>query len=192
MSRRDSGRRTTGLGRAVAAGRWVLGLAVAACGVFLMVQNGFVRSIDTEAAGWIIQWVAPGPILVNAQQTTLYWLAGMPGMAGLRITSECTSAFLVGPGLLLSGGALVTGRFSTVRVLLGTLAALAIVVLANWTRLGLIGWATSHWGLANGFAWSHTVVGSILVLIGVAAAILVFVVTITRGRRRRARHLAAF
>lgn len=170
------------IARVVAA---LVGVGMIAGGVLLMVYNVQVASVDTVVSSWLTQFVGIGGVLALPESQVLLWQIGTPDTFGLHVSAECTSAFLVGPGAILGGLLLVTGRFGVGRVVLAFLAASVVMVAANWTRLTLIAWATANWGLANGYQWSHTVVGSLIALFGVLLGIVSAVLVLVRNRAGR-------
>lgn len=163
----------------------LLGIALAACGVLLMMNHDLLRQGETILAGVIANPFTPGEMYVSAATHTFFWGMGTADMHGLRVTAECTSAFLLGPLFIVAGLVLTAGRIGTVRILVATIIASTILVLANQTRLALIAWATANWGVDEGYQWSHTVGGSIVVGIGVALALIAFLVTLSLGRNKQ-------
>lgn len=118
---------------------------------------------------------------VGATQA-FYWSSGTPEMFGLRVTAECTAAFIAGPFLLLAGAVVLGRRMQVSRVLTGTVLALGIVLLETASRLGLIAWTTFRFGIEDGYRWSHTVGGSLVSILGIIVALVVFLRVVTRGR----------
>lgn len=172
--------------------RGMLGVALAACGVIVMLNHDYLRTLETILAASLSNSVTPGDMYVAPGGHSFFWAASTPAMHGLRVTAECTSAFLLGPLLILAGLILASGRFGLVRALSATAVAGAILVLANQGRIVLIAWATAKWGVENGYQWSHTVGGSIVVGIGVALALVAFMIMLSARRKRRPTRRATF
>ncbi|GAA3875840.1 exosortase P [Leifsonia kafniensis] len=164
--------------------RALVGVALAAGGVLLMLNHALLRQTETVLAAALADAVTPGSMYVVPGSFSFFWASATPEMHGLRITPECTVAFLVGPLLILAGLILASGRFSLSRTLLATTLSAGVLVLANQARIVLIAWATAKWGVADGYQWSHTVGGSVVVGIGVALALTAFIIALTAGRRR--------
>lgn len=165
--------------------RGLLGLALAAGGVLVMLNHDRLRQLETILASAMSDGVTPGDMYVAPGAHSFFWAAATPAMVGLRVTAECTSAFLIGPLLILAGILLASGRFGAFRAISATAVAGSILVLANQGRIVLIAWATAKWGIADGYQWSHTVGGSIIVGIGVMIALGVFMIMLAAKRRVR-------
>ncbi|MGM7697991.1 hypothetical protein [Microbacterium sp. A84] len=178
--------------QAMRAIRALLGVGLAAGGVALMMSHDLLRQGETVLAGALSQSVTPGETYVAADAHAFFWASATPAMHGLRVTAECTSAFLVGPLLILAGLILASGRFGLGRMLAATGLAATVLVLANQGRLVLIAWATAKWGVADGYQWSHTVGGSLVVGLGVALALGVFIVMLAARRKQRGRRRESF
>lgn len=168
--------------------RAVVGLALAAAGVLVMINHDILRRFETIVAAALSSGVTPGESYVAPGGYSFFWAAATPQMHGLRVTIECTSAFLLGPLLIVAGLVVAGGRFGLFRALSATGVAAVILVLANQGRLVLIAWATAGWGVAEGYQWSHTVGGSLVVGVGVALALVAFMVMMSAHRRQRGRH----
>jgi exosortase/archaeosortase family protein len=181
------------------AARMLMGMGILAAGVLVMVNHPLLREAETALAGALADFVTPGSTYVVPGWHTFFLAAGTPAMHGLRITVECTAAFLIGPLLIVAGLVLASGRFGVRRTLAATLLAGGVLMAANQARLMLIAWATAEWGVADGYQWSHTVGGSAVVAIGAGLALTAFLLVLAAGRsrpaggkrpRRRATHRA--
>lgn len=166
--------------------RGLLGLALVAGGVVVMLNHDRLRTLETILAASLSSSVTPGDMYVAPGGHSFFWAAATPAMHGLRVTAECTSAFLVGPLLILAGLILASGRFGLLRALSATAVAGGILVLANQGRIVLIAWATAKWGVADGYQWSHTVGGSVVVGVGVMLALVAFMIMLSVRRKRTA------
>jgi exosortase/archaeosortase family protein len=104
---------------------------------------------------------------------------------GLVVTGLCSSAVLIAPVLALSGLLFLTGRIAVPRLARAAAFALLIVVVSNGLRFLMIAGAQQAWG-EQGFSIMHHFVGSFVVIIGFAAAVIVLVSAGRTGRGRRA------
>jgi len=183
------GRAAAPMGRASRIAAFVVGFALFGSGIMIINFHRAVASIDATAVGWILQFIDIGEILVVSQNQAVYWAAGLPTMMGVQVTTECTSAFLVGPAMIVGGLIGLTGRFGAIRTLVAILFASIVVVAANWTRITLIAWATASFGIEGGYSWSHTIVGSLIALAGVLLGLVGGVILLMReaGPARSAR-----
>lgn len=178
-------RSTTASGWARRATRALLGLALGGAGVVVMLNHTLLRTFETIAASVLADGVTPGDMYVAPGGQSFFWAAATPTMHGLNVTVECTSAFLLGPLLILAGLILMSGRFGVARSLTATAIAAAMLFLANQGRLVLIAWATARWGVGDGYQWSHTVGGSVVVGAGVALALTGFMLVLAARRKKR-------
>ncbi len=87
-------------------------------------------------------------------------------------------SFLVGSAILAS----VAPRFRLRRILTALAVAGLLAVFVNVVRVVFIIFASSEWGQAVGFGLSHEYVGSTLTVFGVAAALLVYLLLLSRDR----------
>lgn len=165
--------------------RGLLGLGLAAGGVLLMLNHELLRQYETALASTLAGAVTPGESYAAPAAYSFFWSANTPEMHGLRVTAECTAAFLLGPLFIVAGFILASGRFSVVRALTATGIAGAVLLFANQGRLVLIAWATAKWGVEEGYQWSHTVGGSLVVGAGVALALIAFLLVLAAHRRTR-------
>jgi exosortase/archaeosortase family protein len=91
----------------------------------------------------------------------------------VRVTTECSSAPILGLILIITA-ALLTGRVHEVgRVLLAVLASAGLFFVLNLARLMTICWAFSRYG-QTGFRVTHIYLGSIISLVGLIACLVVY------------------
>lgn len=160
----------------------VLVLAAAA----LVVGHRAYRTAEMILAGGLIRLFTSDGVYVAAQRQTVYFGLGGDTPFGLRMSPECTSAFLLLP-LLLVGAVMVVLRPNITGQVLGALGiSLAALVVVNQVRLlmlvGLIDWL----GTDRGYYLGHTMFGSLISVFGGAAALVLFVWLATRSRRKEA------
>ncbi|SDG23537.1 exosortase/archaeosortase family protein [Lentzea fradiae] len=155
----------------------VLLLALAAG---LVLAHGLYRAAEISVSGAILDVVSSYGVHVVPGRQTVYFGLGSDTPLGLRMTPECTSAFLVLP-LVVVGAVMIALRprvQSRVLAALGV-AALAVVVvnqLRVLTLAGLVRWL----GVDTGYHWGHTLLGSMVSVLGGAAALVTFVWLATR------------
>lgn len=99
---------------------------------------------------------------------------------GLTLELACSIILLLVPLLLISATLMATGRASLRRVVTLTLLAGLMLIVINQIRCLMIVSATRTWG-DMGFGWFHTVIGSFVVLIGLAATLFQYFRLIGRG-----------
>ncbi|MEV0894090.1 hypothetical protein [Promicromonospora sp. NPDC050262] len=139
-------------------------------------------------AAWTA-WVLGGPLERPSRTLTtepVFLYQQVPGddgsWAGLAVTTACTAAFYVGGVLVVGGLLLLSRRNSVPRVLAAASAAVALLATVNTARMILIAEAQARWG-AQGFGWTHTVVGSFLMVVtlGVCAVLFARLGLLRRG-----------
>lgn len=156
-------------------------LAVTAAG--LVVFHGIYRTAEILLAGVVVRAATSSGVEVVGARQTIYFGLGSPIPFGLRMTPECTSAFLLVP-LLLVGAVMVMLRPAvTRRVAVALLIAAAVVIAVNQLRVltlvGLINWL----GTERGYYWGHTFFGSMVSVFGGALALVLFVWLSTRSSK---------
>ena len=157
----------------------VVALVVAAAG--LVVAHRAYRTAEIVLAGSLLDVLGSDGVEVVAARQTVYFGLGSDTPLGLRMTPECTSAFLVVP-LLAVGAVMIALRPRiTRRVLFALAVAGTAVVVVNQVRVlalvGLVEWL----GVDRGYHWGHTLLGSVVSVFGGAAALVAFVWLATRS-----------
>lgn len=158
--------------------------------VALVVAHRAYQTAEIGVAGVVLGLLTPGSVYVAASRQTVYFGLGTTHPLGLQMTPECTSAFLVIP-LVLVAAALIALRPRIARRVLGSLALAAVVlIVVNQLRIlalaGLVGWL----GTDRGYYWGHTMIGSLVSVIGGAIALVLFVWLATRPPKAERRAAA--
>lgn len=165
---------------------WHRALAVALLllAVSLVVWQRAYRTVEMTLAGGLIRLFTSDGVYVAAQRQSVYFGLGGDTPFGLRMSPECTSAFLLLP-LLLVGAVMIVLRPRITRQVIGALGiAVVALILVNQLRLlmlvGLIDWM----GTDRGYYLGHTMFGSLISVIGGAAALVLFVWLATRSPKK--------
>ena len=154
--------------------RWSLvALGLVALGLLIVVQAASVRSLEAELTAALAGVITRSETYVAQGYGAFFWNVGTPEVHGLRITPECSLAYVTGPFLIMGGVLLALGRLSPARVLVGLIVGLALMVILNTARILLIVTAVHLWGTGSALWWSHVVLGSLVALLGNAAAMAV-------------------
>lgn len=168
--------------------RCAAGAVMCVAAVLAVVYESWYRGMEAALAGSAVsQWLGYPVIVARAQQTMFFAFhgTGTAHMLGFQVTLGCSSDLLVAPLLLFTGLLLILGQIPLSRVLLAMASAAAIVIVINVLRLVMIAVMVDWWGVETGFGWGHTLFGSVLTLLGMAAAMFVCVFVLNRGRRAR-------
>jgi exosortase/archaeosortase family protein len=174
------------LSRGTAGRAKVLALLLLAGAAALIVWQRAYRTGEMILAGGVIRLFSPDGVYVAAQRQSVYFGLGSDTPFGLRMSPECTSAFLLLP-LVLVSAVMTVLRPQIARRVLGALGAAAVaLILINQLRVlllvGLIDW----FGTDQGYYLGHTLFGSLVSVIGGAAALVMFVWLATRPPRPEA------
>ncbi|SDD72093.1 exosortase P [Actinokineospora iranica] len=165
--------------RTTASTRLLVG-ALAALAVALVIGNRVYRAAEMFLASAILRLMTSSGVHLAAERQSVYFGLGTDHAFGLRMSPECTSAFLMLP-MLVVGAAMITLRPRVSKRVLTALAfaGLAVIVvnqLRILTLVGLVGWL----GADRGYYWGHTLLGSMVSVLGGAAALVSFVWLSTR------------
>lgn len=168
-----------GTPRTTVGSRLLIG-ALGAAVVALIVMNRAYRTGEMALASGILSVITSSGVYLAPQRQSVYFGLGTDHAFGLQMSPECTSAFLVLP-LLVVGAVMIALRPRIAGRVLGALAlATLAVILVNQLRIltlvGLIDWL----GTDRGYYWGHTLLGSMVSIIGGAAALVMFVWLATR------------
>jgi exosortase/archaeosortase family protein len=147
----------------------------------LVVWHRAYRTVEMLLAGGLIRLFTSDGVYVAAARQTVYFGLGGDRPFGLRMSPECTSAFLLLP-LLVVGTVMIVLRPHIARQVVGALGiALVVLVVVNQLRLlmlvGLVNWLGSD----RGYYLGHTMFGSFISVFGGAAALVLFVWLATRS-----------
>lgn len=157
--------------------------ALLAAGVMLVVWHRTYRTLEIRVSAWLIDLVTSAGVYVVPERQTVYFGLGTDHAIGLRITPECTSAFLVVP-LLVVAAAMVGLRPRITRRVLASLGiATVVLVLVNQLRVLTLVGLIDAFGRDRGYYLGHTLFGSMVSVFGGAAALVLFVWLSTRGPR---------
>ncbi|MFE7975696.1 archaeosortase/exosortase family protein [Streptomyces shenzhenensis] len=151
----------------------------------LFAFNGWFRSVEAAMGEYVLGLVTTGTTALNWDQAVTFFGLGTQHAMGLRITAGCSSAMLIIPLLLVGAGFMLSRRSTVARILAGTAIGAALLVVTNQLRFGLIAWFSQEWGY-EGFGWAHTVVGSLVSLVGVALSVTVLLLVAMRRRESQA------
>jgi len=164
--------------------RFAIAASFVAISAALYLFNEWFRSVEAAAGEQSIRLVTDGNTATIWDQAVTLFGLGTPHAMGLRITAGCSSALLILPLLLLSAGFMLGQRSTVPRILAGAGTGAAVLVVTNQLRLCLIAFFSQQWG-EEGFGWAHTVVGSLLSLVGVAASVAALLLIAMRRQEPR-------
>ncbi len=150
----------------------------------LVVRHDTYRSLEIRLAAVLIDLVTSAGVYVVPQRQTVYFGLGTDHSIGLKITPECTSAFLVVPLLVVGAAMLGLRPRITGRVLASLGVSVLVLVLVNQLRVLTLVGLIDAFGRDRGYYLGHTLFGSMVSVFGGAAALVLFVWLATRAPRR--------
>ncbi|HWU59244.1 MAG TPA: exosortase S [Microbacteriaceae bacterium] len=163
-------------------GHFVIGLILIAVAAFLMIQQDAFKTVEASVTSWVLQFFTAGG--TASAGDVVYYGLGTDSVNGLQITTLCSTVILVTPLLALAGVLLMLPRFRVRFVARGLGLALALVILCNFLRYCSAALAMQLAG-REGFDVVHRYLGSVLVILGFAAAFILLLRIGANGRLRK-------
>ncbi|MFE0028101.1 exosortase P [Amycolatopsis sp. NPDC059021] len=158
-------------------------LVVLAAGVGLVLAERLYREIEVQLAGLILRAITSSGVHVVGARETVYFGLSSDTPFGLRMTPECSSVFLLLPLLLVTSVMLYFRPQNARRLFLSLLLAAVVVFLVNQLRILTIVWLVFGLGTDEGYYWGHTLLGSMVSVLGGAVSLVLFVWLATRKTR---------
>ncbi len=177
----------TGRWRLAQAGyRWIVAAAMWGLAAAVLAENQHVRGFEAWLASHIVAAGAGTATNYSARLAVVWFTVSTHGstqtVAGLQITAECTVALLIPPFLLMTGIAVWLRRKPSAWPLVALAVSVALLVLVNQLRLLAVVWFIQGMGMRAGYYWGHTMVGSLITILGLAATLLVYApLIVSRG-----------
>nr|WP_232328521.1 exosortase P [Kibdelosporangium sp. MJ126-NF4]CEL23064.1 hypothetical protein [Kibdelosporangium sp. MJ126-NF4]CTQ90202.1 hypothetical protein [Kibdelosporangium sp. MJ126-NF4] len=155
-------------------------LLMATVAVFLFERA--YRVLEIEMSAVVLRMVSTFGVSVDPARPAVYFGLGSDHALGLTMTPECTSAFLILPLFVVAAVLVLLRPPITGRVLRSLGLAALILFVVNQLRIlalaGLVDWL----GTDRGYYWGHTLMGSVISIIGGAAALVLFVWLATKQK----------
>lgn len=154
---------------------WVLPLALCAVLVGLFVLQSWFRAGEAALSSQVVAALAHTRTSAVPGQAVLYFGFGGDKVLGLKITPECTAAFLIAP-LVAVAAVMVRLRPAVTRRVLAALGiGVLLLILTNQLRITVVVWLVQWLGPDTGYYWGHTLMGSAVSVVGGAVSLAVFV-----------------
>jgi exosortase/archaeosortase family protein len=172
--------------RAVA--RWLAAGLSCVSAVTLIADEAGYRGFEAQlAAAGVRDLLGYSAVALTDRQTFVfaYGSGDARHMLGLTVSLGCSSVFLLAPILMLTGILAAYSSKPLLRLGVAAAAAAAVFLAANLLRLVMIAALMDWWGIQAGFGWGHTLFGSILTLLGMAAASAVYYLLVRQQDRLR-------
>lgn len=162
--------------------RLVGAIGAAALAVAIVLTQTDLRIGEALLARWFVQAVTGGKAVATG--TTVYFGIGTDEVTGLSITALCSTVVFIVPIVVLAAGMLTITRASVRRIAVAATIGIALVVFCNVVRFASAAWAYDRYG-REGFDIVHRYAGSLFVIVGfVAAIVLTLTIGLRDGRRR--------
>jgi exosortase/archaeosortase family protein len=146
----------------------------------LLLGHQAYQTAEISFAGLLLHVFTASGVDVVSNTQTVYFGLGSSTPLGLRMTPECTSAFLLIPLVVVSSVLIALRPGIAHRVLLSLVVAAGVLVVVNQVRILTLAALVSWLGTENGYYWGHTMVGSLVSVGGGATALVLFVRLATR------------
>ena len=154
---------------------WVLPLSLCGILVALFALQSWFRAGEAALSSQVVAALAHTRTSAVPGRAVLYFGLGEPDALGLRITPECTAAFLIAP-LVAVAAVMVRLRPGITRRVLGALGiGTLLLILTNQLRITVVVWLVQWLGVDTGYYWGHTLMGSAVSVVGGAASLAAFV-----------------
>ncbi len=166
--------------------RLIAAVVAASVAIAVVLTQADLRVGEAVLARWFVQSVTTGE--AAAAGTTVYFGIGTDQVTGLSITALCSTVVFVAPIIALAAAMLAITRAPARRIVAAGLLGIALVVFCNFVRFASAAWAFDRYG-REGFDIVHRYAGSLFVIAGFVAAIIVTLVVGLGGRDRTRRSL---
>ncbi|NIH83294.1 exosortase P [Amycolatopsis granulosa] len=154
--------------------RWLVIAMLAVVGLLVVCQGAY-RTAEVQVTGAVLRLISEHGVYVAGARHTVYFGLGGNRPLGLQMTPECSSLFLVVPLVLVTAVLGYLRPANTRRLLLSLLVFAAVVAAVNQLRMLLIVGLVNWLGISTGYYWGHTLMGSLVSVIGGALALVLFV-----------------
>ena len=154
--------------------------AMAAVAAGLVLAERFYRELEVRLAGAILDFVTSSGVYVAGDRETVYFGLTSAAPFGLRMTPECSSVFLLLPLLLVTALMLYFRPRNARRLFFSFGISAVVVILVNQLRILTIVGLVHEYGTDQGYYWGHTLLGSMVSVLGGAVSLVLFVWLATR------------
>ena len=154
---------------------WLLPLLLCALLIGLFLLQAWFRGGEAILSSQVVAALAHTRTSAVPGQAVLYFGLGTRDALGLKITPECTSAFLIAP-LVAVAAVMVRLRPAVTGRVLGALGlGVLLLIMTNQLRITVVVWLVQWLGPDSGYYWGHTLMGSAVSVVGGAVSLATFV-----------------
>jgi len=162
--------------------RRLVALLLVLAGMAVIASAQAVRAVEAAIAAALIGPLTRTQTYVWGSRGSFFWGMGTDHAHGIRITGECSLAYVAGPMLIGFGLLLLLKRLPSPQVVVGAAVGIALMLIVNTFRLLLIAGAIHHWDSETAFWWAHVVLGSMVAVIGNVVGMAVALTIAFRNR----------
>ncbi|MEU0797990.1 exosortase P [Amycolatopsis sp. NPDC005961] len=157
--------------------------ALVVAGAALVLAERFYRELEVRLAGVILDLITTSGVYVAPDRESVYFGLSSATPFGLRMTPECSSAFLLLPLLVVTMAMLYFRPANAKRLFFSLGISALVVVLVNQLRILTIVGLVHEFGTDEGYYWGHTLLGSMVSVLGGAVSLVLFVWLATRKKK---------
>jgi exosortase/archaeosortase family protein len=163
--------------------RGVSAAALVGGAVALVLLNQQARQLEAELAAWVAAHTFADGAATGFISGSPMFAFGVDGeWRALRITTECAISFVIAPFLVMFAAITLIQRFRPLRIAIAVSLSVILFVLLNQIRFLVIAIAFVNGG-HQGYSIAHSLVGSIIMFVGIAAMVVMSLFVVA-GRRR--------
>lgn len=152
--------------------RWVGVCVYTAAMMLLLLGQPTFRSWEAGLAA-LLNGLVGAPTKWVRGSDIFYVGIGTNRVFALQLVTGCSTALLILPMMLLAAVYVHFGRVRLIHMTIGLALSSVTILIVNMVRLVVVGVYTVHNG-RSGFELAHTIIGSLIVLAGGAATLLLF------------------
>jgi len=145
------------------------------------------RGIEATLSAKAIHAVTGENTAANPSRHLLILYKNTSVQSTFVLTSECSVAYLLAALLIGAAPLMLLRQLARWRTVAAIAAGAGVLILVNVARLTAIGATVSAWGRDPGLTIAHTYLGSLLTIVGTAAAGVAFAAVLLRGTTPRPR-----
>lgn len=150
-------------------------------------ENYLLRGFEAGLASRVVTYATSRPSGAIPGTPSFWFTVGPHHEMALQITQACTVVLMTTP-FLIATAFLAWRRASTIRPLLACAVAIVMLFIVNQLRILTIILFVLHMGYGGGFYWGHTLVGSLITIVGGSLTLIVYaLIAIRRGSPARTR-----
>lgn len=167
--------------------RLLAAAALAGAGVAMVFLATAWRGVEATLSAHAIHVVTGENTAANPGRHLLILFKNTSVQSTFVLTGECSVAYLLAALFIGAAPLMLLRQLARWRTVAAIAAGASVLILVNVARLTAIGATVSTWGRDPGLTIAHTYLGSLLTIVGTAAAGVTFAAVLVRGTTPRPR-----